>query len=187
MEFQHVNIKIPVEGDLTIATEEFVPVFHQWIRENTLNELMIDVADYRHVVDGPSVLLVGHESDYVFDQTEGIPGLLYNRKAGVEGDNAARFSAAMKAAVNVCLLLEQEFENSKPLKFSRSTFEVIINDRAIAPNTEETLAAFRSEFEPFLQSDLGVSSFELVHDAEPRKRFRVTVQCGTPLDFEKLS
>ena len=33
MNVQHVNIKIPIEGDLPIGLEEFIPVFHRWIRE----------------------------------------------------------------------------------------------------------------------------------------------------------
>jgi hypothetical protein len=187
MEFQHVNILIPVEGELPVPLEEFVPVFHRWIRENSLDEFLIDVADYAHVYNGPGMMLLGHDADYSLDHGAGIYGLLYNRKSAREGSNADRFHAAIKAASNACQLLEQEFAETGPLKFSRTTFDVIINDRAIAPNTEETLAAFLPEFEAFLNAEFDGCSFQIDQDSEPRRRFRVTVTSDQPLEFEKLS
>ena len=64
MELQHVNVKLFVEGTLQVDPERFIEVFHRWIREHTLDEMLIDIADYRHVPAGPSVLLVGFEADY---------------------------------------------------------------------------------------------------------------------------
>ena len=187
MEFQHVNILIPVEGKLSVPLEEFVPVFHRWIRENVLAEFLIDVADYGHVFNGPGMMLLGHDADYSLDHGAGIYGLLYNRKSVVEGSNADRFRAAIKSASNACLLLEQEFAEPNPLKFSRTTFDVIINDRAIAPNTEKTLAAFLPEFEAFLKVEFDGCSFQINRDSEPRRRFRVTITSDQPIEFEKLS
>ncbi|HEV8246140.1 MAG TPA: hypothetical protein VGP93_10250, partial [Polyangiaceae bacterium] len=63
-----------------IALEHFVPVFHRFIRDHVLDELLIDVADYAHVHHGPGVVLVGHAADYYMDQGEGRLGLLYSRK-----------------------------------------------------------------------------------------------------------
>ena len=59
MELQHINVKIYVEGDLPVDPAEFITVFHQWVKDKVLDELLIDVADYRHVPAGPGVLLVG--------------------------------------------------------------------------------------------------------------------------------
>ncbi|MGC4094191.1 MAG: hypothetical protein QM756_41025 [Polyangiaceae bacterium] len=55
---QKVQIKLFASADA--HTEAYVPVFHRWIRENVLNELMIDVVDYSHVAHGPEVVLLGH-------------------------------------------------------------------------------------------------------------------------------
>ena len=35
-----------------VELEEFIPVFHDWIQTQQLEELLIDVADYRHVPQG---------------------------------------------------------------------------------------------------------------------------------------
>ena len=39
--------------------EAIVPVFQRFIREHAFDELMIDVADYKHVKSGPGIVLVG--------------------------------------------------------------------------------------------------------------------------------
>ena len=45
-----------------IELEKLVPVFHQWIREKKIpDELLIDVADYAHVPQGPGVVLIDQE------------------------------------------------------------------------------------------------------------------------------
>ena len=67
-----------------------IPVFHSWIQDQIFAELLLDVADYRHVHHGPGLMLIGHEADYSLDQTDGVLGLRYNRKAPLPGTNLER-------------------------------------------------------------------------------------------------
>lgn len=184
MDFQHVNIKIPIEGELSVDLDAFTPVFHEWIRQDALGELLIDVADYRHVPQGPGVMLIGNVADYSLDNSGGVYGLLYNRKAEVPGTNADRYRAALACAAKACSLLEAEFDS---LKFSRTQFELVINDRALAPNTPETLAAFEPEFEAFLAEAIGGDGTTIEHTGDPRKRFGVTVKTATAIDFSAMT
>lgn len=183
MELQHVNVKIFVDGELPIEPARFIEVFHSWIRDSVLSELLVDVADYRHVPDGPGVLLVGHESDYSMDNTGGRWGMRYNRKAPIEGSNEDRFHQALGAAVNACRLLEEQFASEGPLRFSRTGFDLFINDRAFAPNTADTFAACKPELERFLAGALGHNEFTLEHHANPRQRFGVSVKAANPFDL----
>jgi hypothetical protein len=183
MDFQHVNVKIYIEGDLTVDCERFIDVFHRWIQEQALEELLIDVADYRHVPAGPGVVLIGHEADYGMDNAENRYGLLYNRKAPLAGSNADRFSQAFRSAANACQMLEAEFEGNGPLKFSRQKFELLINDRAMAPNTPETFQACKDDLESFLTNLLGHSEFTLEQHTDPRSRFGVTVIIAKPFEL----
>lgn len=180
MELQHVNIKFFVEGDLQVDLQSIIEVFHRWTAEQSMDEMLIDVADYRHVPAGPGVVLVGHEADYALDNAGNRPGLLYNRKNSIAGSNSDRFRQALAAASKACDLLEGEFPGQ--LKFNRQSFELIINDRALAPNTLETFDACRPELAAFL-SELGHADAELHHDAEPRRRFGVTVKLTKPLEM----
>ena len=50
MDLQHVNVKLRHRGqrrepDLT----PLIPVFHDWIQGQVFGDLLLDVADYRHV------------------------------------------------------------------------------------------------------------------------------------------
>ncbi len=186
MELQHVNVKIPVEGELAVAPREFIDVFHQWIRDGVFDELLIDVADYRHVPRGPGVILIGHEADYSMDNAGNRYGMLYSRKSPVEGSDGDRFLQAFQSAAVACQMLEAEFQDDETLLFSRQEFELFINDRALAPNTPETFAACRPQLESFLKTTLGHDEFSLEHNSDPRCRFGVVVNVARPFELTAI-
>lgn len=187
MDLQHINIKINVDGDLPIDPARFIEVFHRWVGDQMMDELLIDVADYRHVPHGPGVIAIGHEADYSLDNGSGRHGLLYNRKAPLAGSNQDRFRQALAAAAKACGMLETEFASEGPLKFARDGFELIVNDRALAPNTPETYAACKPDLEAFLASALGHTDFNLEHNSDPRSRFSITVTSTQPIDLQAIS
>lgn len=184
MELQHVNVKLFVDGDLPVSPEQFINVFHRWTAEQSCEELLIDVADYRHVPDGPGVVLVGLEADYAMDHALHRWGLLYNRKAPADGSNQARFAQACRAAASACLRLEDELNG---LKFNRREFQLFINDRALAPNVPQTWEACRGEIESFVKTLLGHGDATLTAEADPRRRFGVLVDAGRPFDLAQLA
>lgn len=186
MNLQHVNVKIYVDGDLELDPARFIDVFHRWIRDQSLGELLIDVADYRHVPAGPGVILIGHEADYSMDNSDNRYGLRYNRKAPLEGSNEHRFRQAFRSAANACGLLEAEFADNDPLKFSRREFELFINDRALAPNTSATYTACKPELETFIKKTLGHGEFTLERRSDPRSRFGVIVKAAKPFDLAAI-
>ena len=51
--------------------DEVLKLFHEWIQEDRIDDLLIDVADYRHVPDGPGVILVAHNAFYSLDNAAG--------------------------------------------------------------------------------------------------------------------
>lgn len=180
MNLQHVNVKVPVDGPLEIDLARFIEVFHGWVSAQSADEMLIDVADYRHVPSGPGVLLVGLEADYGMDNAGGRFGLLYNRKAPLDGSNRDRFRAALHRALGACQRLETELPG---LKFDRQQFELFINDRALAPNTTETWEACQADLESFVKEDLGQGQFELQRETDARRRFGVTVKLSAPLEL----
>jgi hypothetical protein len=82
MDPQKLELKsyLTPESARLLDAETPIPVLHQWIKQRARPELMIDVASYQPVPQGPGVVLIGHGADYVFDEGEGRPGLLHNRK-----------------------------------------------------------------------------------------------------------
>lgn len=109
---QHINLKIFLDDGGGIRLEEAlssaVTVFHRWIKDGVCPEMLIDVADYAHVSAGPGVLLIGHEANYSLDNRETRLGLLYNRKAPLDGTFQSRLEQAYDAALAACDRLEQK-------------------------------------------------------------------------------
>ncbi|MCH2211964.1 MAG: hypothetical protein MK110_11725 [Fuerstiella sp.] len=172
MNVQHVNVKFFVDGELTVDLDKVIELFHSWTAQQMRDELLIDVADYRHVPAGPSVALIGHEADYVLDNTGHRYGLRYNRKAALDGTNEHRIRQAVRSALQACDLLEAEFDS---LQFSRQEFEITVNDRALAPNTEETRLAFDPILRSFIGEHLHQSDFTADYQRDSRTLFGALV------------
>ena len=172
MELQHLNVKFLVEAPESVNLQPYVRVFNSWIQAGSADELLIDVADYRHVPEGPGVILIGHEANYSLDNTGGRLGLLYNRKAAVPGSNGDRLRQAVRAA----LLAAQRLAEAEPsLRIRPELVQVTVNDRLLAPNTAETLDAVRPELEAFFDALYGGAPYTVENNPELRERFNVTV------------
>jgi hypothetical protein len=169
---QHINLKIFVDDESAFVLSDATVVFHRWIRESACPEMLIDVADYAHVSAGPGLLLIGHEANYSFDNRENRLGLLYNRKAPLDGDFRSRLQQAYGAALDACGRLEREPEFGGKLKFNRDAMEVFVNDRLLAPNNDETWTVLR----PALEEEF--AGFAIRRTGEPRDLFRVSVSRG---------
>lgn len=173
MEVQHVNVKIFARPPAAIDLGAAITVFHRWIQDNVVDELLIDVADYRHVPAGPGVILVGFEANYSLDLTGNRLGLLYNRKKADSGSTQDKLRQAWNAAVAACRRLEREPEFSGRLQFDLDECELIFNDRLLVPNTEETFRALAPELDEFFASVWAAGNFAFEHVGEPRERLRV--------------
>jgi hypothetical protein len=72
-------------------------------------------------------------------------------------------------------LLEKEPEFSGKLRFNRNAWEVAVNDRMLAPNTEATWKSLEPVLRKVFDSVIGAGKYTLQHHADPRELFRVTV------------
>ena len=164
---QHIHIKLFVEDPSAITLTDAIAVFHRWIQTSTVPELLIDVADYSHVPHGPGVMLIGHEAYYSLDMGKGRLGLLYQRKARMEGPDVENLNAAWQTVRAAADLLEQEPEFRGKLQFRRDEVAITLNDRLLYPNTAATWVAA----EPVLCAVL--DGYTLVRNEDPRERFAV--------------
>lgn len=137
------RIQVKIYADKPLATDLFIPVFHQWIREKRLDELAIDVADYEHVHDGPGVVLIGHAFDYSWDLGEGRAGIMYTRKRDAP-ESEARLTDAVRRALLGAKLLEQD-PALKGLSFRTDELLVRLPDRLHAPATDAGYTALQNE------------------------------------------
>lgn len=135
------------ESDGALPLVDVIPVFHRWIQQAAVPDLLIDVADYSHVKSGPGVLLVGYEGIYALDETDGLRGVTYYfRRPAIEGIEQ-RLHLAAHRALAACRLLESEASLASELQFDSSAIEIYCNDRLNAPNEPGTLEALAPAIE----------------------------------------
>ena len=168
----HFRVKVFAREGWSADLGEAIPVFHRWIQQQTSDELLIDVADYRHVPKGPGVLLVGHDAMRRLDQGGRGLGLLYSRRTAMSGSVEEKLRSAVDAALATCRLLEAEPEFAGKLTFDAGDLEVSVNDRMLAPNTDETWRAL----EPVLRAVF--PNGKLTRSGEARDLFTVAVRRG---------
>jgi hypothetical protein len=185
IELQHVNIKLYLkDNDLDLAA--VIPVFHSWIQDQIFDELLIDVADYRHVHQGPGLMVIGHEADYSLDQTDGILGLRYNRKSPLRGTNLERITQATRAAIIAAQRLEADARLNRKLTFNGQDIQLIINDRLLAPNDQPTRDAAKPDLQIFADKLFGHSGYSLSFDPDPRHLLSATIHASKPFSTGDL-
>jgi hypothetical protein len=175
MSIQHFRVKLFATPDSAPHLESAIPVFHRWIQDQRLPERMIDVSDYLHVPAGPGIILVCNEAIYGLDQEKNRLGLLYNRRMTLDGSDEDRLRQAVDAAQTAAAMLETEPEFAGKLRFDRTAWEVSVNDRALAPNTNETWKALSPVIAKVFDSVIGPGKFQLERNKDPRELFRVAV------------
>jgi len=178
MELQHFNVKLLVTQAEGVDLELLVPIFHNWIQDKVFDEQLLDIADYRHVHDGPGVILIGLEGDYSVDYTDGRLGVRYNRKAGLEGSNRDRLTQAASAVLSACQRLEAEASLGGKFRFNGQDVEVFVNDRLLAPNIEATRTAVQPEFKNFFDDLFRGAEYSLSFNSDPRRLFTVSVKAA---------
>jgi hypothetical protein len=183
---QKLQLKIFVaEGSAkAFSAEALIPVFHKWVREHALPELLIDVANYGHVPEGPGVVVIGHSSDYFFDEGEGRIGLLCSRKRSPL-PAAERVSDLARRTLFAAQLLEREPALGGKLHFATQELLFRINDRLAAPHGDATFAAVKPELEA-LARRLYEGPFELAPVGGPRDLFAVRITSATPVPLAML-
>ena len=187
MELHRISVKYFVSDPDTVDLTAMIGLFHRWIQEKKLEGLPIDVADYRHVREGPGVVLVGHEFDYAMDMQEGRPGLCYVRKREMAGSLTNQLRLAFHGALVGCRLLQEEHASDLGVTFRTDEVKLTLVDRLLAPNGEATLEEAREEIAGFLEQlyEPAAVSFEPdVHDQ--RRPFSLNIHACAAADLNSL-
>ena len=185
MVLQKIAVKVFAETENEIPLTNFIDIFHSWIQAS--DGVYHGVADYSHMQAGPGIVLVANDANVSIDETGNRRGLLYNYKAHLNGSNREKIHKVFRSAFENCRRLEREPALEGKLKFSTDELVFFINDRLVAPNTMETLAALKPDLEGAVRDLVGDASFTLEHNPDRRHRFSVILRASKPLQLDKLS
>lgn len=173
MELQKINWKFFIKSSAKHLPEELFRVFNTWIPESP--EIFIDVADYSHVRGGPLIHLCGFVNDYVLDETGYELGLLYNHKRPLHGSPVERLVETLTAAIKAKERLAADKSVPGGVSFDEGSILFMINDRALAPNTDATFTHVENILREALTKVLGNKKFTLARTGAADERFAVKI------------
>jgi hypothetical protein len=157
-----------------------------------LDELLIDVADYRHVPYGPGVVLIAHDAHYAMDTAEGRPGLLYSRRRETHLSRRAlqsvedRLRSVLHCALTACQQLEADPALHGRLQFRGDTLQLRCNDRLHANSTTEAYEALHQHLRPCLTTLYPGQRLEVTPVYARDSRLTVTVTAAENPDVSIL-
>ena len=129
-------------GLFNIDLELFIPVFHEWIQKDTIsNHIMVDVADYKHIPDGPGIMLIAHEGNFSIDLENGEVGLQYIRKQPLKNDLINNIHEIKSILNQACNLLTNNEMLREKISFNNQ-YRIIANDRYHFPNNKKSQEKF---------------------------------------------
>jgi hypothetical protein len=179
---ERLQLKLYLEPNPHFEVEALIPVFHRFIREQLIKELLIDVVDYSHVPDGPGVVLIGHAADYYVGALDGAYGLVYSLKRGTAAPEA-RLEDSLRRLINAARLLEQE--SGLGLRFKSGELSLRLTDRLHAPNDDATFARTKPEVEALLSRVYGAApSIERL--TSPKEPLALRIKAGSAPSLEAL-
>lgn len=163
-----VSVKLYAEEAKNESIEPYIVVFHRWIQNGTLDEMVFDVADYTHVPRGTGVLLVGHASDYAIDQDEGRAGLLYRRKRDLPG-GIPLVQDALSRVLRARDILSRETELTGPRSFGTKELLFRFPDRLHVKNDDAGFEVAKPAVEAALEELLPGASYSLSCEGDARE------------------
>jgi hypothetical protein len=188
MTLHRIQVKYFVQDPSAVHLPDVVPVFHRWIQERAVDGLLIDVADYKHVPNGPGIMLIGHEADYGLDLGRGRPGLLYTRKRDVGLTLRESLRTAIQQTLIACCLLENEAELDGRLVFPTDELEIAFADRLRLPNTPASVELVRDDLTAVLAALYGEDADVRIEslNEDPRRLLTLRIRVSEAPDLGDL-
>ncbi|OLP17363.1 hypothetical protein BST81_16315 [Leptolyngbya sp. 'hensonii'] len=172
----------------TIDEAILIEIFQEWIRLRKLPGTLLDVADYRHVPNGPGVMLITHEVNYAMDHSEGEFGLYAQLKLGQGETHQERMLALVKATAIFGALLESDKRVAGQFSLDGSQFLYLANDRLQLPNTEAAFTALKPDLEAVAAKLYpGQETTVTRRENDSRDRLTVVIQAQGLCDISALA
>ena len=186
MDLHKFGIKFFAHGAEQIDVLKLIPIYHRWIQQDLLEDLLIDVADYSHVPAGPGVMLIAHEGNYALDETGQERGVLYYSKHRLEGELPERMAQVARKALKAAQLMSSDPELGGVLRLPGNQLQFLANDRLVAPNTEAAYAELEPALRQFLERLYGGAAYTVARTPQARERLSVRVQADAETELATL-
>ena len=147
---RRLGVKFSLKRQPTLEPDDILPIFQRWIQEHRLEGMLIDVIDYKHVPEGPGIVLIADEADIAYDLTDGEIGLHVIRKRDLPAALSEALRLVFSSALEAAVALEAEapgdivfdFRSAKISFLDRMNYR---NEPAVFERTREALTAVLSD------------------------------------------
>jgi hypothetical protein len=185
VDLQKLNVKFFLSRPSPVPLTAFIEVFNGWIQE--CEGEYYDLADYSHVPSGPGILLVAHEANIGIDNGGGRLGLLYSQKRPLGGSNLEKLRLVFARALEACLKVEREASLKGQIAFRGNESLLCVNDRLLAPNSDETFHAIAEEVHDVARLLFRGSRHSVRRcSQDERQRFAVSLKAEEPFSVRAL-
>lgn len=175
---KRLGVKFSLKPGPKLEPKDIMPIFQRWIQEHTVEGMLIDVIDYKHVHQGPSLILIADEGDYAYDLGDGQAGLQYIRKRAMPSSLSDALRLVFRLAFIAARRLEVDAKGR--LRFDYAAAKISFLDRRHYRNQPGGFDNVRAELTAFL-AQLYDDEIELtrVYD-DPRQIFALRCSVQNP-------
>ena len=145
---KRLGVKFGLKQKPTLQPGDIMPIFQRWIQEHTVEGMLIDVIDYKHVHEGPSLILIADEGDYAYDLGDGQAGLQYIRKRLMPDSLPDALRLVFRLALDAARRLEDD--SGGRLRFDYAAAKISFLDRQRYRNQPTVFDGLRAELAGFL-------------------------------------
>lgn len=172
---KRLKIRQPLSAPEDFDLSEIIPVFHRWIQERSIPGGLIDVANYKHVPNGPGILLIGDEGDYSLEKVGGQLFFVYDRKRQT-GDTLDESIAILLTTAQIALQMLAA-ESALGISPQHGGAEITLLDRLHYPNDQSTFDAINHSTAQAVAAATGQPHIHLTRSAtDPRHPITLHIQ-----------
>jgi len=186
-DLQKINVKFGIDAPADADWDALLNIFSRWRLEE--GEEILDLADYSHVPEAPSIILVSKRWQLGVDfsrgtgedRADGWAGLLYASRKGLEGDLGARLRSVLVSALEKFQRLAGEKEFPRGVTILYGELDIAFNDRLLVPNNDEMDALVRPTAEEVLAALYGDEGYSVEREDDPGRRLAYCARAAGPV------
>jgi hypothetical protein len=191
-DLQKINVKFGIDAPADADWDSLLNIFSRWRLEE--GEEILDLADYSHVPEAPSLILVSKRWQLGVDFARGTgeeregewAGLFYASRKGLEGNLGETLRSVIASALEKFQRLAGEKEFPQGVTILCGELDIAFNDRLLLPNTDEADSFVRPHVEETLTGLYGEGAFELERETDPGRRLAYCAR-ATAQDLDPAS
>ena len=185
-DLQKINVKFGIDAAADADWDALLNIFSRWRLEE--GEEILDLADYSHVPEAPSIILVSKRWQLGVDFSRGTgedraggwAGRLYASRKGLEGDLGARLRSVLVSALEKFQRLAGEKEFPRGVTILYGELDIAFNDRLLVPNNDEMDALVRPTVEEVLAALYGDEGCSVEREDDPGRRLAYCARAAGP-------